>query len=185
LFVAAWQVPLWEALRASRDEQLAAIAEKSAKETRYHLQHAADWTVRLGDGTDESKGRMQRALDYLWPYTAEFFTDDDATRRPRRRAGAAAVVAAGCVGGVGAAGPGRGHAGGAATHAIPVARAAWSPQRAHGPSAGADAGPAARPPGCELVNDTVEPMSVATAAAPLTHDAAWAVLRTVPDPEIR
>jgi ring-1,2-phenylacetyl-CoA epoxidase subunit PaaC len=80
LFVAAWQVPLWEALRASRDEQLAAIAEKSAKETRYHLQHAADWTVRLGDGTDESRGRMQRALDYLWPYTAEFFADDDADR---------------------------------------------------------------------------------------------------------
>jgi ring-1,2-phenylacetyl-CoA epoxidase subunit PaaC len=80
LFVAAWQVPLWEALRASRDEQLAAIAEKSAKETRYHLQHAADWTVRLGDGTDESRGRMQRAVDYLWPYTAEFFADDDADR---------------------------------------------------------------------------------------------------------
>ncbi len=80
LFVAAWQVPLWEALRASRDEQLAAIAEKSAKETRYHLQHAADWTVRLGDGTEESRGRMQRALDYLWPYTAEFFADDDADR---------------------------------------------------------------------------------------------------------
>jgi ring-1,2-phenylacetyl-CoA epoxidase subunit PaaC len=80
LFVAAWQVPLWEALRASRDEQLAAIAEKSAKETRYHLQHAADWTVRLGDGTDDSRSRMQRALDYLWPYTAEFFADDDSDR---------------------------------------------------------------------------------------------------------
>ncbi len=80
LFVAAWQVPLWQALRASRDEQVAAIAEKSAKETRYHLQHAADWTVRLGDGTDESRGRMQRALDDLWPYTAEFFADDDTDR---------------------------------------------------------------------------------------------------------
>ena len=80
LFVAAWQVPLWQALRASRDEQVAAIAEKSAKETRYHLQHAADWTVRLGDGTDESRGRMQRALDYLWPYTAEFFADDASDR---------------------------------------------------------------------------------------------------------
>jgi ring-1,2-phenylacetyl-CoA epoxidase subunit PaaC len=74
--VAAWQAPLWAALRSSRDADLAAIAEKSAKETRYHLQHAADWTVRLGDGIAESKRRMQRALDYLWPYTAEFFVDD-------------------------------------------------------------------------------------------------------------
>jgi len=78
---AAFQGPLWEALRTSAYEQLAAIAAKSAKETRYHLRHAADWTVRLGDGTEESKQRMQRALDYLWPYTSELFTptaEDDA-----------------------------------------------------------------------------------------------------------
>jgi ring-1,2-phenylacetyl-CoA epoxidase subunit PaaC len=74
--VAAWQAPLWSELRSSGDAELAAIAEKSAKETRYHLQHAADWAVRLGDGTAESRRRMQRALDYLWPYTAEFFADD-------------------------------------------------------------------------------------------------------------
>jgi ring-1,2-phenylacetyl-CoA epoxidase subunit PaaC len=78
--VAAWQAPLWTALRSSSDADLAAIAEKSAKETRYHLQHAADWTVRLGDGTEESRRRMQRALDYLWPYTAEFFADDELDR---------------------------------------------------------------------------------------------------------
>ncbi len=42
--------------------------------TRYHLQHASEWTVRLGDGTEESHDRMQRALDILWPYTAEFFS---------------------------------------------------------------------------------------------------------------
>ena len=71
---AAFQMPLWQALASSSDAQLAAIAGKSVKETRYHLQHAADWTVRLGDGTDESHARMQRALDYLWPYTAEFFS---------------------------------------------------------------------------------------------------------------
>jgi ring-1,2-phenylacetyl-CoA epoxidase subunit PaaC len=70
---AAFELPLWQALSSSRDAQLAAIAGKSAKETRYHLQHAADWTVRLGDGTEESRARMQRALDELWPYTAEFF----------------------------------------------------------------------------------------------------------------
>ena len=71
---AALQMQLWQALANSSDAQLAAIAGKSIKETRYHLQHAADWTVRLGDGTEESHARMQRALDYLWPYTAEFFS---------------------------------------------------------------------------------------------------------------
>ncbi len=72
--VAAWQRELWQKLSGSADAELAAIAAKSLKETRYHLQHASDWTVRLGDGTDESHTRMQRALDHLWPYTAEFFS---------------------------------------------------------------------------------------------------------------
>ena len=73
---AAFQQPLWEALLSSRDAELAAIAEKSLKETRYHLRHSAEWVVRLGDGTEESRGRTQSALDYLWPYTAEFFSED-------------------------------------------------------------------------------------------------------------
>jgi len=72
----AFQRPLWDALLSSRDVELAAIAEKSLKETRYHLRHSADWVVRLGDGTDESHARMQSALDYLWPYTEEFFTEE-------------------------------------------------------------------------------------------------------------
>ena len=72
--VAAWQRELWQKLASSTDTELAAIAGKAVKETRYHLQHAADWTVRLGDGTEESHARMQRALDTLWPYTAEFFS---------------------------------------------------------------------------------------------------------------
>ena len=72
----AYQANLWEALGKSNDSELAAIAGKSIKETRYHLQHAADWTVRLGDGTDESHARAQSALDQLWPYTAEFFIQD-------------------------------------------------------------------------------------------------------------
>ena len=73
---AAFQRLVWEALLASRDTELAAIAEKSLKETRYHLRHSAEWVVRLGDGTDESHARMQSALNDLWPYTAEFFTED-------------------------------------------------------------------------------------------------------------
>jgi ring-1,2-phenylacetyl-CoA epoxidase subunit PaaC len=74
LLVAAWQRELWNALATSSDAALAAIAAKSAKETRYHVQHAAEWVVRLGDGTDDSHQRMQAALDLLWPYTAEFFS---------------------------------------------------------------------------------------------------------------
>ena len=73
---AAFQRPLWEALLSSRDAELAAIAEKSLKETRYHFRHSAEWVVRLGDGTEESHARTQSALDYLWPYTAEFFSED-------------------------------------------------------------------------------------------------------------
>jgi ring-1,2-phenylacetyl-CoA epoxidase subunit PaaC len=64
----------WEALQQSTDPQLAAIAAKSLKETRYHVRHARDWLVRLGDGTDESHRRMQAALDHLMPYTQEFWT---------------------------------------------------------------------------------------------------------------
>jgi ring-1,2-phenylacetyl-CoA epoxidase subunit PaaC len=65
---------LWDALQPSGDAQLAAIAAKSLKETRYHLRHSRDWLVRLGDGTDESHARIQAALDHLMPYTQEFWT---------------------------------------------------------------------------------------------------------------
>ncbi len=70
----ALMLSLWEALQQSSDAQLAAIAAKSLKETRYHLRHARDWLVRLGDGTDESHRRMQAAVDHLMPYTQEFWT---------------------------------------------------------------------------------------------------------------
>jgi ring-1,2-phenylacetyl-CoA epoxidase subunit PaaC len=69
----ALMVALWDALQQSKDVQLAAIAAKSLKETRYHLRHARDWLVRLGDGTDESHRRAQAALDHLLPYTQEFW----------------------------------------------------------------------------------------------------------------
>jgi len=77
LFIAAWLVPLWQALCTSRDRELGAIAGKAAKETRYHLEHAADWVVRLGDGNDESMRRMRAALVRAWPYVAELFDDDE------------------------------------------------------------------------------------------------------------
>ncbi len=80
LFIAAWLLPLWQGLAASRDGALAAIAGKAAKETRYHLAHAGDWVVRLGDGSEESMRRMRAALARAWPYVAELF-DDDAVDR--------------------------------------------------------------------------------------------------------
>ncbi|WP_153099196.1 1,2-phenylacetyl-CoA epoxidase subunit PaaC [Paraburkholderia hayleyella] len=67
---------VWTALTASADEQLAAIAAKSIKETRYHVHHAREWLIRFGDGTEESHHRAQAALNYLMPYTREFFSPD-------------------------------------------------------------------------------------------------------------
>ena len=59
---------------ASADPDLAAIAAKAAKETAYHVRHAAEWLIRLGDGTDESHRRAQDALDTLWSYSGELET---------------------------------------------------------------------------------------------------------------
>ena len=70
----AFVVRQWDALQSSADAQLAAIAARSLKEVRYHLRHSRDWLVRLGDGTAESHGRVQAALDHLVPYTEEFWT---------------------------------------------------------------------------------------------------------------
>ena len=62
-----------EALASVGDAELAGIAAKAAKETRYHVRHATQWVVTLGDGTDESHRRAQTALDELWRYTGELF----------------------------------------------------------------------------------------------------------------
>lgn len=73
----AYRKPLFEKLEFSSDKHLAAIAEKSLKETRYHLKHSSEWVIRLGDGTDESHERIQEALDTLWRYTPELFYQDE------------------------------------------------------------------------------------------------------------
>ncbi|MDP3619570.1 MAG: 1,2-phenylacetyl-CoA epoxidase subunit PaaC [Ramlibacter sp.] len=65
---------VWEALQRSSDAQLAAIAGKAVKETRYHVRHSLDWLIKFGDGTEESHARAQAALDHLLPYTQEFWT---------------------------------------------------------------------------------------------------------------
>ncbi|MDD5028456.1 MAG: phenylacetate-CoA oxygenase subunit PaaC [Rhodoferax sp.] len=88
----ALMVLVWQALTASRDAQLAAIAAKSLKEASYHLQHARDWLVRLGDGTELSHARMQAALAHLMPYTQEFFSPS-AVERAAVKGGVAADTA--------------------------------------------------------------------------------------------
>jgi ring-1,2-phenylacetyl-CoA epoxidase subunit PaaC len=80
LFLSAYQSQLYQALTASEDARLAGIAAKTVKESRYHLDHSALWTVRLGDGTPESHRRMQAAVDELWPYTHELFETEPALR---------------------------------------------------------------------------------------------------------
>ena len=74
--LATWLKALWSRLAGSSDETLAAIAGKALKEARYHQQHAGDWVVRLGDGSDESARRMAAALARAWPYTHEMFVRD-------------------------------------------------------------------------------------------------------------
>jgi ring-1,2-phenylacetyl-CoA epoxidase subunit PaaC len=77
LLLDAWQLELYEELQHSSDERLAAIATKALKETRYHFRYSAGWVVRLGDGTAESKARVQVAFDELWRFTGELFTLDE------------------------------------------------------------------------------------------------------------
>ncbi|MGA1287195.1 MAG: 1,2-phenylacetyl-CoA epoxidase subunit PaaC [Rubrivivax sp.] len=77
LLLAQWLKQHWQALAGSCDAELAAIAGKALKEARYHVEHAAQWVVRLGDGTPESASRMRAALTRIWPYTNEMFIDDD------------------------------------------------------------------------------------------------------------
>lgn len=76
----AFADPFWRATMRSTDQTLAAIAGKSEKESAYHLRHSAEWVIRLGDGTEESRERAAEALDYLWPYTGEMFEVDEAER---------------------------------------------------------------------------------------------------------
>ena len=68
-----YQYFLYQQLQNCPDQQLAAIAEKSLKEVTYHLRWSSEWVIRLGDGTEESKGRMLHAIDEIWSYTGELF----------------------------------------------------------------------------------------------------------------
>jgi ring-1,2-phenylacetyl-CoA epoxidase subunit PaaC len=81
LVAATYQFELYRALAGSADATLAAVAAKAVKEVDYHRDHAVQWTLRLAGGTDESRGRMIRAIGEVWPYVDELFRDDPLTDR--------------------------------------------------------------------------------------------------------
>jgi ring-1,2-phenylacetyl-CoA epoxidase subunit PaaC len=82
LFLSAFQVRNYRALASGPDANVAEIAAKTVKESAYHLDHSTQWTLRLGDGTDLSHQRMQAAVDEVWPYTHELFSDCPELRAP-------------------------------------------------------------------------------------------------------
>ncbi|MEV5709080.1 1,2-phenylacetyl-CoA epoxidase subunit PaaC [Actinoallomurus sp. NPDC052274] len=81
LVFATWRLALLQRLIPSRDPVLAAIAAKGVKEVAYHRDHAAQWAVRLGDGTDESHRRTQAGLDRVWPLVEELFAPHEVEER--------------------------------------------------------------------------------------------------------
>lgn len=78
-FIDAYDLLLYTALSKSKDETLAGIAAKSVKEIVYHKRHSHSWVNRFGNGTDESKTRLQNAMNELWRFTGELFesTEED------------------------------------------------------------------------------------------------------------
>jgi ring-1,2-phenylacetyl-CoA epoxidase subunit PaaC len=78
LLFSAFADPFWRTATGSVEATFAAMAAKAEKETAYHLRHAGEWLIRLGDGTVESHRRAQTALDLLWPNTGELFATDAA-----------------------------------------------------------------------------------------------------------
>jgi len=85
-YFAAFMEPFWQAALASTDKVIAGIAGKAVKEMAYHLRHAGEWIVRLGDGTEESAARMQAAVVDLHPYWEELFSGGDCDVLPDRAA---------------------------------------------------------------------------------------------------
>jgi ring-1,2-phenylacetyl-CoA epoxidase subunit PaaC len=85
--LSAWFVPVWQSLAQGADGALANIAADAVKESRVQLRHAGDWVVRFGDGTDESRRRIDAAFASLWPYCDELLaTTIDGTDQAERNA---------------------------------------------------------------------------------------------------
>src|SRR4051794_24070137 len=81
LVFSAWRLALFGRLAASADPVLAAIAAKGANELAYHRDYAAQWVIRLGDGTPLSHDKMAAALEVIWPLAGELFQPDPVAAR--------------------------------------------------------------------------------------------------------
>lgn len=81
LVFSAWRLALFERLRTSRDPILAAVAAKGVHELAYHRDYAAQWAVRLGDGTDVSRARTRAALGAVCADAGELFATSDVEHR--------------------------------------------------------------------------------------------------------
>ena len=77
LLYTTWQHLLLQRLTQSSDQFLTEFAHKAVKEVAYHRELASDWTIRLGDGTEESGSRMAEGLDWCWRFVPELFEVDD------------------------------------------------------------------------------------------------------------
>lgn len=75
-FLSLYEFYFYNELCSSHDETIAAIAQKSIKEIKYHLRHTKEWVLRLGDGTSESHYKIQKAVNEYWMYTGELFEMD-------------------------------------------------------------------------------------------------------------
>jgi ring-1,2-phenylacetyl-CoA epoxidase subunit PaaC len=76
----AYAVVTLDALSRSSSKDIADIATKALKEAKYHIRHSGEWVIKLGDGTDDSHRRAQRAVDELWRFTVELFASDGIDR---------------------------------------------------------------------------------------------------------
>ncbi len=81
LMFSTYQLALYDRLRDSTDPVISGVAEKAVKEVAYHRDHAREWTLRLGDGTEESHRRMQEGVDWMWPLATELFEHDALAER--------------------------------------------------------------------------------------------------------
>ena len=85
LLFSTWQKLLLDRLTGSSDELIAGVAQKAVKEVTYHQELAAEWVVRLGDGTEESRRRMQDGLDWMWRFVPELFVMDEVSSEMSQR----------------------------------------------------------------------------------------------------
>jgi ring-1,2-phenylacetyl-CoA epoxidase subunit PaaC len=88
-----WQKMLFEHLTGSTDERIAAVAAKAVKEVTYHQELSQEWVIRLGDGTDESRRRMQQGLEWNWRFIPELFEMDEIAEATASRGIGADVTA--------------------------------------------------------------------------------------------